>query len=69
MKVLKNEIRPIGFITLELNENEVHTLIGVFEEICYLQRRHFDDIKGTRGDIYSALKATLIPHTQDTNNN
>lgn len=59
MKIIKNEIRPIGFVTLELNENEVQTLIGVFEEIAYLHRRPFEDILGTRGDLYNALKETL----------
>lgn len=61
MKVLKNEIRPIGFITLELTENEVQTLIGAFEEIAYIHRRPFEEILGTRGDIYNALKKTLTP--------
>lgn len=54
MKIIKNEIRPIGFVTLELNENEVQILLGLFEQIESLMQNPLYH-QGTRGDIKRAL--------------
>lgn len=56
MKTIKNEIRPIGFVTLELNENEITTIIGALEELCFITRRPLEEMMGTRQDIYDTLK-------------
>jgi len=57
MKTIRNEVRPIGFVTVELTENEVQTLIGVFEEICYLKDRHItESLGGTRKELYDQFK-------------
>lgn len=59
MKVIKNEIRPIGFVTIELNENEVHTIIGCMDEIAMYRREPYGKAMGNRGEIYNKLKALL----------
>lgn len=59
MEIIKNEIRPIGFVTIELNENEVQTIIGVMDELCMYKREPYGEIMGTRGVIYNALKKLL----------
>lgn len=55
MKVIKNEIRPIGFVTIEFNENEVQTLIGVIDQICMYRQMPMGSMKGTVGDLYEKL--------------
>lgn len=67
MMILKNEIRPIGFVTLELNENEVQTLIGLFEDICFLKQMPLSELKGTRSEIYKTLSATLLASKGEKN--
>lgn len=59
MLIIKNEIRPVGYCTIELSENEIHILLGVFEDLCTLRQLPFTEQKGTRGDIYKALITTL----------
>lgn len=59
MRVLKNEIRPIGFVTIELNENEVQTLIGCIDEIAMYRREPYGQVMGNRGEIYNKLKEVL----------
>lgn len=59
MQVIKNEIRPIGFVTIELNENEVQTIIGAFDEIAMLRRYPYGEVMGNRGEIYRTLKQLL----------
>lgn len=59
MKTIKNEIRPIGFVTLELNENEVQTIIGCIDEIYMYRGQPATNMAGTRRDIYDALKELL----------
>ena len=56
MKTIKNEIRPIGFVTLELNEKEITTIMGALEELCFYKRRPFEEMMGTRQEIYNTLK-------------
>ena len=59
MKLIKNEIRPVGYCTLELSETEVQTIIGVFQENCYLKRVSFEEMQGRREEIYNMLNKII----------
>lgn len=59
MKVIKNEIRPIGFATIELNENEILTILGVFDQLAmYMQDHNYH--KGTRKEIQDLLHSLVV---------
>ena len=58
MKIIRNEIRPVGFVSLELNENEVQTILGVFEQLEVLMNNQ-DYHKGTRGEIKRTLNELI----------
>lgn len=59
MRIIQNEIRPVGYITLELSENEVKSIVGVFEEICHIKNMPYESIIGTRAEIYNKLCEVL----------
>jgi hypothetical protein len=59
MKIISNQIRPVGYITIELSENEVQTIISAFEEVCYMRNRPYDEILGTRREVYDKLKEAI----------
>ena len=59
MKIIKSEIRHIGYTILELSETEVQSIIDAFEEVCYLKNVPFSKIMGTRKEIYDKLYEIL----------
>lgn len=61
MKIIKNEVRPIGYCTIEFSEVEIQTIIGVIEEVQFYKRQTFEEIMGIRGDVYKKLKELLTP--------
>lgn len=56
MQIIKNEIRPVGFVTLEMTVEEIQTILGMLDEISYLYARPADKMYGTRREIYETLK-------------
>ena len=59
MKIITQQIRPVGYCTLELSETEIQTIIGCIEELQQYKNRPMEDIGGIRQDIYIALKKIL----------
>jgi hypothetical protein len=57
MKVTNKTIRPIGFVTIELNEVELQSIVDTMEQIqCLLQQT---EIMGIRGELYKEFKSLL----------
>ena len=46
-------------VDIEMNEAELQSVIGVFEELQIYKQMPTDSIKGLRGDIYKKLVAVL----------
>ncbi len=59
MKIIKNEVRPIGYVTVELNEIEIQTILSMYEELCYIKEIPFDGMYGTRQELYQSMKEAL----------
>lgn len=59
MNIIKQEIRPIGYCTLELSEAEIQSIVGCIEEIQMIKNIPLDKVFGLRGDIYFKLKELL----------
>lgn len=57
MKIINKSIRPIGFITVELNEIELQSLIETFEQLQMILNQ--SEIKGIRGELYKTFKELL----------
>lgn len=55
MKIIKNEVRPVGYCILELTVEEAQCLINLFEDFQEILNRPFTEIGGIRGDIYKSL--------------
>ena len=60
MKIIKNEIRPIGYIVIELSEVEIQEIIGVIEEVQFCRNMPFEKIGGIRQEIYEKMKELLL---------
>jgi hypothetical protein len=59
MKIIRNEIRPVGYVTIELQEHEVQAIISCLDEIYMYRGKPITDMAGSRRDIYDALIALL----------
>lgn len=57
MKTINKTIRPIGFVTIELNEAELQSLIDTMEQIQCLTCQ--PEIMGIRGELYKQFKSLL----------
>lgn len=63
MKIIKNEIRPIGYVTIELSEAEIQSIVGSLEEISMYRNMPYGEMKGIRGDIYAKFCELLTPQS------
>ena len=59
MKIIRDEIRPIGFLTIEMSENELQAITGAFEELCYIKRITFKEMGGIRQEVYDCFQKHL----------
>jgi len=57
MKIVNNSIRPIGFITVELNEVELQSIVETMEQVQHILRQ--PEIMGIRGELYKEFKSLL----------
>jgi len=46
-------------VEIEMTEAEVQSLVGLFEENCYLKQVPFDYIMGLRKEILEKLRSVL----------
>lgn len=59
MKIISNQVRPVGYVTLELDTAELQCLYDLFWEVSAMHRRPIEDLMGKRGEIYQEI-AKLI---------
>lgn len=57
MIIINQQIKPIGFCTIEFNEAEIQSLVDTIEQIQAILRQ--PDVMGIRGEIYQNLKAIM----------
>ena len=61
MKILKNETRFIGYVTLEFSEVEIQALHDMFWQIGQYQNILPEDMKGIRGELYKEFDKLIKP--------
>lgn len=48
MKIIRQEIRPVGYCSIEFNESEIQSIVGCIEELQLYKNRPFEEIGGIR---------------------
>ena len=64
MKIINNEIRPVGYVTFELSEAEIQSIIGTMEQLQMLRNQPYGEMKGIRGDLYQMFTKVLTKHNK-----